>query len=106
MPSTAQLSADSCSGDFRIFSQIHIALLPGRNLNSGINIYAFTAIHRHNHKFDRPLEEDEVAWISKTARVVEARYGSQKEMRGQQYRNKMFCALRLLLAFVNHKKVV
>ena len=49
MPSTAQLSADSCSGDCRIFSQIHIALLPGRNLNSGINIYAFTAIHRHNH---------------------------------------------------------
>jgi hypothetical protein len=53
---------------------------------------AFTAIHRHNHKFDRPLEEDEVAWISKTARVVEARYGSQKEMRGQHYRDKMLAA--------------
>ena len=53
---------------------------------------AFTAIHRHNHKFDRPLEEDEVSWISKTARVVEARYGSQKEMRGQQYRDKMLAA--------------
>ena len=41
---------------------------------------AFTAIHRHRHKFDRPLGEDEVSWISKTARLVEAKYGGQKEM--------------------------
>ena len=53
---------------------------------------AFIAIHRHNHNFDRSLETDEVAWISKMARVVEARYGSQKEMRGQQYRHKMLAA--------------
>ena len=33
-----------------------------------------------------------MSWISKTARVVEAKYGSQKEMRGQQYRDKMLAA--------------
>ena len=38
MPSTAQLSADSCSGDFRVVFEIHIALLLGRNLSSGISI--------------------------------------------------------------------
>ena len=52
---------------------------------------AFVGIHQHNHKFDRPLEADEVSWSTKTA-VVESRYGSQMELRCQQYRDKLLTA--------------
>ena len=33
-----------------------------------------------------------MSWICKRALVAEARYGCQKEMRGQQYRDKMLAA--------------